>query len=210
MRGQRYPAHALYRARTSQGPGTVFGVFCRRSRGIRSFRAAAPGCQGHELDRRCSAAPRPARWPDVHMTSLQPPSPKLARPSGPRFHSMAPRRASDFQPAAVAAAGWDPRFGCGETGQRLRKCAKYLQECARDPLRANWCPACNAVGMFPADRRRCRYFATSSCPHLELNEDGASYFTRCSLFLPRWYRVGPAGAAARTLPNPASPEYRTA
>ena len=57
-------------------------------------------------------------------------------------------------------------------------CAKYLQECARDPLRANRCPACNAVELFPAECRRRLYFATSPYPHLELNKEGTSYLMR--------------------------------
>ena len=51
-------------------------------------------------------------------------------------------------------------------------------------------------------------------PHLELNKDGTSYFIRCGLPMPRWYRpellVGPARAAAPVVPNPAAREYRTA
>ena len=56
-------------------------------------------------------------------------------------------------------------------------CTKYLQECARGPLRANRCPACNATGLCPADCRRRLYFATFPYPHLELNKGGTSYFT---------------------------------
>ena len=93
-------------------------------------------------------------------------------------------------------------------------CAKYLQECARDPLRANRCPACNAVWLCPAECRHPLYFATSPYPHLELNKDGTSYFIRCCLPMPRWYRpellVGPARAAAPAVPNSAAPEYRAA
>ena len=58
------------------------------------------------------------------------------------------------------------------------------------------------------------YFATSLYPHLELNKDGTSYFIRCGLPMPRWYRpellVGPARATAPAVPNPAAPEYRAA
>ena len=90
----------------------------------------------------------------------------------------------------------------------------YLQECARDPLRASHCPACNAMGLCPADCRRRLYFATSAYPHLELNKDGTSYFIRCGLLMPRWYRpellVGPARAVPPAMPNPAVPEYRAA
>ena len=72
----------------------------------------------------------------------------------------------------------------------------------------------SAVWLCPADCRRRLYFAMSPYPHLELNNDGTSYFTRCGLPMPRWYRpellIGPAGAAAPTVPNPAAPEYRTA
>ena len=51
-------------------------------------------------------------------------------------------------------------------------CTKYLQECAWDPLRANCCPACNAMELCPADCRRRLHFATSPYPHLELNKNG--------------------------------------
>ena len=92
-------------------------------------------------------------------------------------------------------------------------CAKYSQECARDPLRANLCPACNAVGLCPAECRRRLYFAMSPYPHLELNKNGTSYFIGCGIPMPRWYRpellVGPARASS-AVQNPAAPEYRTA
>ena len=74
--------------------------------------------------------------------------------------------------------------------------------------------ACKAVGLCPADCRRRLYFATSPYPHLELNKDGTSYFIRCGLPMPRWYRpqlvVGPARAALPAMPNQAVPEYRAA
>ena len=145
--------------------------------------------------------------------NVQPPIPELARSAGPSFPSMIPRRASEFPPAA-ASVGWNPCFACGQTGHRLMNCAKYLQECARDPLRANRCPACNAIGLCPAECRRRLYFATSPYPHLVLNKDGTGYFIRCGLPMPRWYRpetlVGPARAATPAVPNSAAPEYRTA
>ena len=157
--------------------------------------------------------PRPARWPQVHMASVQPPPPDLARSAGPSFHPMAPRRAPEFQ-SATAAVGWNPCFACGQTGHTQMNCVKYLQECARDPLSANRCPACNAVGLCPAECRRLLYFATSPYLHLELNQDGTSYILRCGLPISRWYRpellVGPARATAPALQNPAAPEYRTA
>ena len=56
------------------------------------------------VDRRYSADPRPTRWPQVHMTNVQPPVPELAISRGPKFHSMATRRIPQFQPAAVVAA----------------------------------------------------------------------------------------------------------
>ena len=147
------------------------------------------------------------------MTNVQPPPPELARSAGPSFHTMAPRRAPEVQPA-TAAAGWNPCFACGQTGHRLMNCATYLQECARDPLRANRCPACNAVGLCPADCRRRLYFATSPYQHLELNKGGTSYFIRCGIPMPRWDRpellVGPARAAAPAMPTPAAPEFRMA
>ena len=89
-------------------------------------------------------------------------------------------------------------------------CTEYLQECARDPLRANRCPACNAMGLCPADCRRRLYFAMSRYPHLELNKDGTSHFIRCGLPMPRWYRpellVGPARAVFPAMPGPAVPD----
>ena len=94
------------------------------------------------------------------------------------------------------------------------KCAKYLQACARHPLRASGYPTCNARGLCPADCRRRLYFATSPYPHVELNKDGTSYFIRCGLPRPRWYQpelpVGPARAAAPAAPISAAPDYRTA
>ena len=60
------------------------------------------------VDRRYSAQPRPARWPQVHMMNVQPLPPEVARSERPNFHPMAPRRAAEFQPAAVVAAGWNP------------------------------------------------------------------------------------------------------
>ena len=61
--------------------------------------------------------------------------------------------------------------------------------------------------------RRLLYFA-ASYPHLELNEDGTSYFVRYGLPRPRWYRpellVGPARAATPAILNSGAPEYRTA
>ena len=159
-------------------------------------------------DRCDSADRRPALWPQIRKTNVHA---KLARSAGPSFHPMAPRRAPEFQPA-TAAAGWNPCFACGQTGHRLMNCARYLQECARDPLRH---PACNGVGLCPAwECWRCLYFATSPYPHLEVNKDGTSYLIRCGLPMPRWYRpqllVGPARAAAPAVPNPAAPEYRKA
>ena len=54
----------------------------------------------------------------------------------------------------------------------------------------------------------------SPYPHLELNKDGTSYFIRCGLQMPRWYRpellVGPARASTPAVPNSAALEYRTA
>ena len=93
------------------------------------------------------------------MTNVQPQPPELAKSMGPRFHSMAPRSVSEFQPAAVAAAEWNPCIAYGQTGHRPMHCAKYLQECSRGPLRAHGCPACNAVELCPADCRRRLYFA---------------------------------------------------
>ena len=118
-----------------------------------------PVPRGRAADRRCSADPRPVRWPQVHVMNVQPPPPELARSAGPSFHPMTPRRTSKFPPA-TASVGWSPCFSCGRTGHRLMSCAKYLQECARDPLRTNRCFACNAVGLCPADCRRRLHFAT--------------------------------------------------
>ena len=172
-----------------------------------------PAPRGRAADRRYCGDPRPARWLQVHMTNVQPPPPELARSAGPSFHPMAPRRAPEFQ-TAIASAGWNSCFACSQTGHRLMNCATYLQKCARDPLRANRCTACNAVGLCPSDCRRRLYFATSPYPHLELNKDGTSYFIRCGLPMPRWYRpellVGLARAAAPAVPTPAAREYRTA
>ena len=126
---------------------------------------------------------------------------------------MTPRRAPEFQPA-TGAVGWNPCLACGQIGHRLIRCVDYLQECAWDPLRANRCPACNAVGLCPSECRRRLYFPTSAYPQLEWNKDGASYFIRCGLPMPRWYPpellLGPARAAAPAVPNPPAPEYRTA
>ena len=119
-----------------------------------------PVPRGRAADRRYSADPRPARWLQVHVMNVQPPPPQLARSAGPSFHPMTPRRAPAF-PSATAVVGWNPCFACGQTRHRLMNYAKYLQECARDPLRANGCPACNAAGLCPADCRRRLYFATS-------------------------------------------------
>ena len=172
-----------------------------------------PVPRGRAADRRYSADPRPVRWPQAHMTNVQAPPPELARSAGPSFHPMTPRRAPELQPS-TADAGWNPCFACDQTGHRLMNCAKYLQECARHPFRANRCTACNAVGLCPAECRRRLYFATSPYPHLEVNKDGTSYFIRCGLPMPRWYRpellVGPARVAAPAVQNRAAPEYRTA
>ena len=145
--------------------------------------------------------------------NVQPPPPELARSAGPSFHPLTPRRASAF-PSATASVGWSPCSACRQTGHRLSNCAKYLQECARDPLRGNLCPACNAVGLCSTDCRRRLYFATSPYPPLQLSKYGTSYFIRCGRPMPRWYRsellVGPAHAAAPAVPNPAAPEHRAA
>ena len=58
------------------------------------------------------------------------------------------------EPQSSNALPPPPCFACGRTGHRLINCAKYLHECARDPLRANRCPACNAAGLCSADCRR--------------------------------------------------------
>ena len=170
-----------------------------------------PMPRGRPAERHYSADLRPARWPQVHVMNMQPSSPEPARPAGSAFHSMTPRKAPDLPPAII---GWNPCFACGQTGHRQKNCAKYLQECVRDPLRANRCPACNAAGLCPADCRRRLYFATSAYPHLELNKDGTSYFIRCGLPMPRWYLsellVKAARAAAPAEPNPEDPEYRAA
>ena len=55
-----------------------------------------PVPRGRVADRRYSADPRPARWPQVHMTNVQPPPPELARPAGPSLHPMALLRAPEF------------------------------------------------------------------------------------------------------------------
>ena len=78
--------------------------------------------RGRAADRRYSADPRPARWPQVHMTNVHRPQPELARWAGPSFHPMAPRRTSEF-PSATASVGWNPCFACGQTGHRLMNCA---------------------------------------------------------------------------------------
>ena len=172
-----------------------------------------PMPRGRAAERRYFADLPPARWPQVHVMNMQASPAELARPTGPSFHPMTPRKAPDLPPSP-GVVGWNPCSACDQTGHRLMNFAKYLQEYARDPLRANRCPACNAVGLCPADCRRRLYFVTSPYPHLELNKDGTSYFIRCGLPMPRWYRaellVGPARAAAPAVPNPAAPEYRAA
>ena len=197
MHRRRCPPHAFHRDRMSREPGTVLRMFLDGTKGTR-----------------CPAVvPRPARWSQVHMMNVQPPPPELARSAGPSFHPMTPRRAPEF-PSTTAAVGWNPCFACGQTGHRLMNWAKYLRDCARDPLRATRCPACNAVGLCPAGCRRRLYFATPPYPHLELNKDGTSYFIRCGLPMPRWYRpellARPARTAATAVQNSAAPEYRTA
>ena len=144
-----------------------------------------PVPRGRAADRRYSADPCPARWLQVHMANVQPLPPELARSAGPSFHPMAPQRAPELQPA-TAAAGWNPCFASCQIGHRLMNCAKYLQECARYPLGANRYPACNAVGLCPADCRRRLFLAMSPYPHLELNKHGTRYFIRCGLPMPRW------------------------
>ena len=138
--------------------------------------------------------------------NVQPPPPGPLRPMGPDYHTVAPRRTFDL-PSAAGVSGWNPCFACGQTGDRLMNCTKYLQECARQALRANRCLACNAMGLCPADCRCRLYFATFPYPHLELNKDGTSYFIRCGLPTPRWYRpellVGPARAVSPAMPSPA-------
>ena len=133
------------------------------------------------------------------MTNVQPPLPEPARPAGTNFHSMTPRKIPEFQPASFVGAGWNPCFACGQTGHRLMSYAKYWQECARDRLRDNRCPARNTAGVCPADCRRRLDFATSPFPHLELNKFRTSHFIRCGLPMPRWYHsellVDPAHAA---------------
>ena len=162
-------------------------------------------------ERRYSADLRPVRWPQVMVMNVQPSPPALARPIGPGCYPMAPRRAAEF-PSATASVNLC--FGCGQTGGRLMNWDMYLQECARDPLGVNRCFACNAVGLRPVYCRSRLYFATPPYPQLELNKDGTSYFIRCGLPMPRWYRpellVGPARAAAPAVPNPAAPEYLAA
>ena len=158
-----------------------------------------------------SAGLRPTRSPQVHVMNVQPPPPGPLRPMGPDCHTVTSRRTFALPPSA-GANGWNPCFACGQTGHRLRNCTKSLQECAREPLRANRCPACNARGLYSADCRRRLYFATSPYSHLELNNDGMSYFIRCGLPMPPWYRpevlVGPARAVSPAMPSPAVPEYR--
>ena len=145
--------------------------------------------------------------------NVQPPPPGPHRPMEPDYHNVTSRRTFDLS-SSSGASGWNPCFACGQTGHRLMNCTKYLQECARDPLRANCCPACNAVGLYSADCRRHLYFATSPYSHLELNKNGTSYFIRCGLPMPRWYRpelpVGPEKAVPPAMPNPAVPAYRAA
>ena len=136
------------------------------------------------VGRRYSADPRLTRRPQVHLMNVQPLPPEPLRPMGPDYHAATPRRTFDL-PTSAGASGWNPCFACGQTGHRLMNCTKFLQECARDPLRANRCPACNAMGLCPADCRRHLYFATSPYSHLELNKHGTSYFIRCGLPMPR-------------------------
>ena len=68
----------------------------------------------------------------------------------PNYHTATPRRTFDL-PSSSGTSKWNPCFGCEQTGHRLMNCTKYLEECARDPLRANPCLACNAMGLCPAD-----------------------------------------------------------
>ena len=162
---------------------------------------------------RYSADPRPTELPQVHVMSVQlRPSGQL-RPMGADYHTPTPRRALDL-PSSAGAAGWSSCFPCGQTGHRLMNCTRYLQEGARDSLRANRCPACNAMGLCPAACQGRSYFATSPYPHLELNKDGTSYFIRCGFPMPRWYRpellVGRAQAVSPATPSPAVPERRAA
>ena len=143
--------------------------------------------------------------------NVQPPPPGPHRPMGPDYHTVTPGRA--FHPPSPAGAGeWNPCFACGQTGQRLLNCTTYLQECARGPLRANRCPACNAMRLCPGDCRRRLYFTTSPYPPLELSNGGMRYFIRCGLPMPRRYRpgllVGPPRAVSPAMPSPAVPEYR--
>ena len=93
-------------------------------------------------------------------------------------------------------------------------CAKYLQKCAREPLRANRCPACNALELCPADCSRRLYFATSPYPHLELSNKSTGYFIPCGFPVSRWYRpellVGLARAVPPAMSSSATPGYRAA
>ena len=163
--------------------------------------------------RRYSADPRPTRWPQVRVMNVQPLPAGPLRPMGVDYYTPTPRRALDL-PSSAGTSGWNPCFACAQTGHRLRNCTKDLQECARDLLRANCCPACNAMWLCPADCRRRLYFATFPYPLLELNKEGTSYFIRCGLPMPRWYRpellVGSARAVSPAMPSPAVPEYRAA
>ena len=92
-----------------------------------------PGPLDRVFDRRYSADPRPARWPQVHMTNVRPPLPGAEKPAGPHFHSMTPRRVPEFQPASVAPAGWNPCFACGQVGHRL---ISAPSSCAQHTLKA--------------------------------------------------------------------------
>ena len=80
-----------------------------------------PVPRGRAAELRYSVDLRPALWLQVHVMNIQPSSPELAKPTGPSFHSMIPRRDPDFIPA-TSAARWNPCFACGQTGHRLMNC----------------------------------------------------------------------------------------
>ena len=80
--------------------------------------------RGRAADRRYSADPRLARWPQVHVLNVQAPPPELARSAGPSFHPMTPQRAPEF-PSATGPGphAFHSRAGSGircHPGGRLR------------------------------------------------------------------------------------------
>ena len=140
-----------------------------------AFKDAQGQDQGRPMPRN-PAVRRPPRWLQVDVMNVHLPPPGLHRLIGPDYDTSTPRRAFDL-PSPAGAGGWYPCFACGQTGNRLMNCTRYLQERAQDSFRRCRFPACSPMGLRPADCRRRLYFAACPYPHLELNKDCTSFYS---------------------------------